>query len=570
MNWCLPRTAARAVLVGVTFALAACAEAPPPTAHLPKAPAPGLDVEGLFASVVRVRGLSPIGEVTVERLDDAAFAKKNSELANADAGDPAVVLDFSHRAIYVRRSRETTAVAREQLIQLFDALMLEDHFKLVSSTPDTNDGSKARIGLLYADEQMTEIGVDAARSGVPSSRAIAFAGAAPIDLTRDKDAGVAKHMSAMANQLAGSFLGAIYRTGGFRLVDAVLAHAPTETRALFDAQEYLDGLARASYDAAPLAPGPGETVSAMPAGAVFVAALAMANGADQATARTLGEALRFGRVEAIRNDTREAEVEPGRVVLVFDDDAHADKFRKLATLDVGATDPTTGAPRKAARSLVGSKKNVVVLTWSPSHDVSSKRLDDAIAVAPGPITRDAKPLGNLRIAEPLQHPDEHLTTTQGSDAFTVPALDVVFNAPFSFHPHEAIDHVLADFRAAGAGLVNAAVAEGYEPEAEAAGFLHAASKGGEKAEFVDVPPGDRPPAPWVRRESAFHGSRLLQLSRPICNKHATLVFSAWVTPVSGLAYVADWALKVDLSRVEASDYCRWIAEARTELVFPER
>ena len=376
MIWCLPRTAARAFLVGVTFVLAACAEAPPPTAHLPTAhvgaaPASGLDVEALFASVVRVRGLSPIGGVTVEPLDDAAFAAKNVELANVDAADPTVVLDFAHRAIYVRRSRETTAVAREQLIQLFDAILLEDHFKLVSSTPDVSDASSARIGLLFADEEMTEIGVDAARDGVPSSRAIAFWSAAPVDLTRDKDAGAAKHVTAMANQLARSFLGAIYRTGGFRLVDAVLAHAPTEARALLDAQTYLDGLARATYDAPLLVAAPGETVTTMPAGALLVATLAMMNGADEATARALGGALRFGRLEAIRKDAH-SDVDPGRVVLVFDDDAHADKFRKLAALDAGAKDPETGAPPKAG-SLVGSRKNVVVLAWSARRVVEANR-----------------------------------------------------------------------------------------------------------------------------------------------------------------------------------------------------
>lgn len=569
MIGCVHRAATRALLLGVTLGLAACAEVPPPVVHVPTAHAAGLDIEGILASVVRVRGLSPIGEVEIERQDDDAFAKKRGELGIS--GDNVVLLDFAHHALYVRRSRETTAEARTQLVEFFDALLLDDHFKLVSASPNESEPSNVRIGLAFADEQLTLAGFLAANDGTPISRAIALEGEVPSDLTSEKDAGPMLHMRAMAHELARPFLGALYRTGGFRLIDSFLAHVPTETRALVDAQAYLDGLARASYDAPALVPPPGQTVIGAPVGSVFVATVVMASGGDEATARALGAALRFGRLELFAKDEPSAQAEPARLSLVFDDEAHATTFRKLVSIDPTGKGPHKGdSPLPEAGSLVGSRKNVVVTAWSPSNDVSSKRLSEALAVEPGPVTRDVKPLGDVRIAKTLQRPDDRLKTRPRGDAFEVPALDVVFKAPFTFQPHEVTGHILAYFVADGAGGLNALAFEGYRPETEAADFMRGASKDGAEVAILHVAARDVPPRPWIRREFSVRGNHAMTLSRPICDGHATLVLSAWIYSESGLAYATDWAMKVDLSGVEESNYCTWIAEARKELVFPRQ
>lgn len=561
----------RAFLVAVAVAGVACAEAPPPTAHVPAAAAAKLDVEGVLASVVRVRGLSPIGEVEVERLADAAFDAKRAELEIV--GDVLVLFDLPHRALYVRRSRETTADARDQLIQFFDAILLEDHFKLLSTITSASDDSNVRIGLLRADEQLTLAGVAATRDDVPISRTIAFAGEVPPDLARDKDAGPVLHMRAMAHEFARPFLGALYRTGGFRLVDTVLAHPPVETRALFDAQAYLDGLARASYEGPLLVASAGQTVTSAPVGGVFIATLVMAGGADEATARALGAALRYGRLEYVGKEGHADDPDPSRLVLVFDDDAHANAFRKFISVDPAAKGPDKGgSPLPKSGSLVGWRKNLVVGAWSPSHDVSSKWLDEALAGAPGPVTRDAKPFGDVRIAKTLQRPDERLKSAPSADTFAVPALDVVFKAPFTYQPVELKGHMIADFRAEGAGGLNALAFEGYLPETEVAGFVRGASKDGGRVELLHVAPRDQPPRPWLRREFSLPdlGVRAALFTRPICDGHATLMLSAWVAMSASFAYATDWAMKVDLSRVEESDYCTWIAEGRKELVFPPR
>ncbi len=546
-------------ILGV-FALG-CAAVPPPKVAARK-PAAGLDVAGILRTTTRVRGLSPIGDVDVELLGDTAFLAKARAL---EVEDPSIVLlDLDHHALWVRRSGQDDPAAVRELVVFFDALLVQDNFKLLTQAGAGLELNQLRLGLLFADELLTWVGVDAARNGLPVSRAIARAGAEHVDLKWEGGHDNAWNAQEVADVLARGFLGDLYRTGGFPLVNRMLAHAPTESRALASAQAWLDGLERVTFDP----PFPGAKPERFPFGAVGMVTLALRSGADDATARALATGLRYGTFEL---GSKGDDADPFRMVFAFDDEARAAKFHDLIIVKSSGSGSGSGsaaAPTQGDGGRVGAKGTVVAVAWpgagGTSEDID-RRLTSALATAPSPAPRDAPPLGVRKVPAPLPAlPDTRLVARIQGDSVTVPVLGLDMTAPFTFHPQPSTAPVLATFSADGTGTILASAFSTWKPESTAAEFGGGLKKHGRVVQL----PSERAPPGWRRWDYDSSVARVMLVQRPICDGAATLMLAAFMLDPSGVPFALDWIAKLDLARVEDGSYCASVGEEQRELDFP--
>jgi hypothetical protein len=552
-------------LVALVAFLSGC-EAATPRAVAPagaRPPSAGLDVAGILATTTRVRGLSPVGDVDVELLGESAFLDKAREL---EIEDPTFVLwDIPHHALFVRRDQQTDPRAARDLVVFFDGILVEDNFALLKKKVATVEASQLRLALLFADELLTAAGVDAARNGTSASRAIARVGAEHVDLTWDHARDWDANAQDVANVLARQFVGELYRTGGFPLVDAAYARFPLDSRAVVGAQAWLDGLEHVALDAQLPGPAPTSEVAKRNLGGLSLVSLALAGGADDATARALGAGLRYAALESIaKGDT----TEPLRLVLVFDREAQAKQMEDLMTdKSQSASGPAAGPlPKDGGR--VSSNGKVVAVAWGGDgatvEDVSH-RLGAALNAVATPAPRDPPPFGALRVAPPLPAaPDLRLAPNVRGDAVDVPLLGLTLTAPFTFHPQASKPPMLASFVADDGGNLLVSAFSSWSPTSTADEFLRGLKKHGPARE---VPAG--PPLAGYRRWDFELGKvHLMLLTRPLCDAGATLMIAATMIDPAGIPFARDWITKLDLSRIEGGAYCASIVEEKRELTFP--
>ncbi len=513
---------------------------------------PAGEYASVFAAVSKVRGLEPEHAVRIEHLDDDSFAGRTGPLGAA--GARGAVYEASSHAILVKRSAEATEGSELEVAAAYHSLLLDDHFGTARTTSLDGEAAAVRAELVAADWALVLRGIRALERGDPIARSIVGSSFAPVSgmLGIIRPPGEARTAPRFLAPSGLSFLADLHRTAGFRLVDAVLSRPPTDARALFDAQAWVDGLERATFDLPRLDPTAEERVVVESFGAAQLAgALARANVANP-DAFALSRTLRYGTLEILRSARGDV---PARIVLVFDDGAHATNARDLFAR-------ATELPMKG--EVIGAKERVVVIAWGGAT-IAERRLADALAVVPG-VRRDPPPLGALRLAPPPPlDPSELAVTEVRGDVFVAPNLGLRIAPPAGFHPRSE-PHGLAEFEIPSRARLAVSVSSDSSRDGWVALYLEALAHGA-TPRALDVPRAEQPPPPWLRNDFGVGRIHVAFVTHPVCKKRGLLgvvVAGDDASASSG----AQWAGSLDLSSLEASAYCAAVAEQHSEWTFP--
>lgn len=266
-------TELRGAALLVALALLSCG---PGAAPRPTAPAAKPDLVTLGRSIVdevaRLRGLAPKQPIELREAPSAEFERILEEDSVALEGEASraaartratVTLAYyrrKDRVVYVRDRLPTWAEAAEVtpgdlLAHEITHALQDQHFGIFDEAGADADAVMARRSLVEGDAMLVQVGYHAAHEGRPIKRALSAVGAVEASASPQMliklglfspallDAPPARQTALMFPYLYGQgFASALYRTGGFALVDRAHRAPPTVTAQILDPDAYVSGM----------------------------------------------------------------------------------------------------------------------------------------------------------------------------------------------------------------------------------------------------------------------------------------------------------------------------------------
>jgi hypothetical protein len=434
-----------------SWACWACGGQPPPAEPPARASRPeGQPLEAMVRQVVgdvtSLRGLREKRPVVVRAADDPEFArlyfekrrrearpKDRAPLERTGAERLLGFYDEFSKEIVVRARppawSEEGNDPRDLLAHEVVHALQDQHFGIpdLSREPD-DDAYVARLALLEGDAQLVTAGYAAQREGRPPRRAM-------IDEGRHDDA-LSTKLSIDAGFLAPSlgrerptvqvffsfpylqgvrFASALYRTGGFSLVNRAHASPPRTTGAVLHPEHYLAGLR--PVDIAPFAPPPGLRVDLdAPLGELALGSFLMELGAAQSEA--------FDRVKGVEGARVSVGKAPSASSLALATSWHTPEA--AARFEAWAKDAIAGS------DMLRDGRRVALVLGYPDARASAERLLATVGAPPEP----EPPFGQVTI--PTLSPEVHQRPehqgSMGEQGYENPAMGLSLPPPGDARP----------------------------------------------------------------------------------------------------------------------------------------
>ena len=417
------RLVALVALAGLGAATLACGDAPRPAkgapASVPQAVALvalGHDVAG---EVTRLRGLAALRPIELRSTPEADFERALVEDAVALDGEAArpaaqtraaITLAYYRRAdrvVYVRERMPTWALAAEVtpaevLAHEITHALQDEHFSIFDDPKadyDHADALVARRALIEGDAMLVQAAYHAAHEGRPVKRALVSLGAVEAEASPQTlirlglfspallEVPAARQLALMFPYIQGEALAAaLYRTGGFALIDRAHRAPPQTTMHVFDPAAWVAGVRATPVGALPVPRGATvKTDQSFGALAVlgFLRACGVAAGPE------LARPWRGGRVTVAKS----AAVELTLAITTWDTEADAARFEEAVRKCVGRGEPGLASREHALRS-----GTAVALVSGVAGDVGpiAQHMYEAVGAAP----ERAPPFGALSLVAP--------------------------------------------------------------------------------------------------------------------------------------------------------------------------
>ena len=460
----------------LALASGACGGAPstsPKTAAAAGDESLAAQVRSVVGEVVALRGLAELRPVVVRELDDATFeaayaasARRDARKPSADVGKKAArwVLGFYDRhekVVAVRAKLPDWTVRmrlspRDLLAHEVTHALQDQHFGLPDPRKvQDEDRYRALQALFEGDAQLITTAYQAKRLGRPPRRAIAGTSASgalePAALVRLGLFSPELLKTPLANQVlvtfpyadGASFAAALFRAGGFKLLDRAFKSPPTSSADILHPERYIAGLGRREVSALPAPPG-------------YVPVHDMTFG-------EIGLATMFaecGRWDDVRRVTRgwmgdrtvilsTADAKGLVMATAWEDEPHARAFAAFARGCFKAEAAAGHDPETVVQD--GVSVSIVSAMPQGAAEGHARRALAAI----GPATKPAPPLGPVRLVGP---PKPATTTKEASGAlgpdgrWTSPYLGLSAKVPEGFTSelrHDSVNLLIKRFTPAG-------------------------------------------------------------------------------------------------------------------------
>lgn len=545
-----------------------------------------LDLDGIIAAVVKVRGLEQKRPIPFRVVSDEEFVaharaqierrRKRGASGQLGASDPAYLLayyDIVEKVVFLRERTPDWARAmdiRTLVAHEVEHALQDQHFDLAKLLAGAEvDIARAHLALIEGDAEATALGVEALFAGLPPKRAIVRSTVATKDLSSDLlvaggmvDPRVGRLKAHEREELifpyreGASFVGAVVRTGGFALVDRVFRNPPSSTAEIYHPEVYVEGRGRAEVSKLDAPAGLTAVEPQGAAGEFGLRNVLVRVGLDPILARDLAATWRGDRIVQLTNEAGRSAY-AWSIVCVDEASAatlqkHLDGRDRVAVRARNIVGFTEGVTEPEAHTLAFQMTSLARPPPRPAPPFELR----AIAPAPAPLEASLSFASDVRggvyrqptvgLAFPLPREMALRTTKRASgivDVFAGRGSALVLSVGDS-RPTPQILRVLEN-----------SVLFGFKKQGEAGPKEHVAMTTG--LGRIDE----------LRVQFPSTGSRVRVAIVPICKSEATLTLTALLHDEAENRRFAPWIDRIlatlSPSTIEASAFCRAIFEERT-------
>ena len=585
----------RALSASFALVAAACGGVTPaPRATPPKAVArsetpkdDALDAQAVLRAVVQVRGLQPKSPIAIDVVDDEAFAvsfraeveRRRAARGTArsvhSSGDPGFYLayyDTGKRTVLLRRKTPDWAKRmdpRELLAHEIEHALQDQYWPIDDLLNATEtDVQRGHLALLEGDAQVAAAGASAVLNGLPPKRAIVRGTLTNDTVTSDMfvagglvDPRTVNLKPAEREELifpyryGASFVGALFRAGGFDLVNRAFSRPPGSSAEILHPEAYLAGRVPQPVILTADPPGYATEGTRGPVGEFTLRNVLASWGIGASQTRNLAAAWRGDAFAMARGPDGKA---ASRWTLIFADDADA-----MALLSIFA-----------AHGRVRQSGHILAYVEGFPEPLASELVLHGPDGAPKVAHAPSAPFGNITIPPPPPRIEDTLNLHGELDAlgtFRCDALGLAAAPPRGMTvkpPSDPKGPLLGLFTSGRAALILSLDSMRPTPTLVYAmkGGLSMGIKGqGEPSTSEDA---STPTPLGVASERRLHyptGLNVRFLPIPICEKEAslTVTFSWRDGDEAEVAAAEAWLAALDPTPISASPFCKAVRLERT-------